>query len=426
MAPTPTDDGAGDRACGRPRRIDCAEPARGLAAGRLHRRRDGRRRPPPTSPRSSAPTRPSPTRTGGCGSSSRWPVCPAPQTRSRAWCARMRPTTSRSPPPTSCGAWRWGTSSACSTAAWRPASATPAARDRLLREIERHQVFGAGQSLPHFIREAPPPFTVKGADRRNVRVLAFGDLGDGSARQKRMAEAMARFHAKTPFDFAVTLGDNFYPAGMAGPADPRWQRDFERLYEPMHIRFYPSLGNHDWVLADSPAAEILYSAKSRLWQMPADRYTFIAGPVQFFALDTNLMTRAQLEWLDRELGAQQGALEDRVRPSPDLLVRRARRRPVAARQPAAAAARARAHLPLRPRPRPAAPRARGRRSLRPRRRRRRRAARDHAPDRARFTRPARTASPSSRAAAARSPSCWWTKTSRRSTASRFTTDGSGD
>jgi tartrate-resistant acid phosphatase type 5 len=176
------------------------------------------------------------------------------------------------------------------------------ARDRLLREIERHQVFGAGQSLPHFIREAPPPFTVKGADRRNVRVLAFGDWGDGSARQKRMAEAMARFHAKTPFDFAVTLGDNFYSAGMSGPADPRWQRDFERLYEPMHIRFYPSLGNHDWVLADSPAAEILYSAKSRLWQMPADRYTFIAGPVQFFALDTNLMTRAQLEWLDRELG----------------------------------------------------------------------------------------------------------------------------
>ena len=126
----------------------------------------------------------------------------------------------------------------------------------MLREIERHQVFGAGQNLPHFIREAPPPFTVKGADRRNVRVLAFGDFGDGSDRQKRMAEAMARFHAKTPFDFAVTLGDNFYPAGMAGPADPRWQRDFERLYEPMHIRFYPSLGNHDWVLADSPAAEI--------------------------------------------------------------------------------------------------------------------------------------------------------------------------
>ena len=55
---------------------------------------------------------------------------------------------------------------------------------------------------------------------------------------------------------------------MTGPADPRWQRDFERLYEPMHIRFYPSLGNHDWVLADSPAAEILYSAKSRSGRCP--------------------------------------------------------------------------------------------------------------------------------------------------------------
>ena len=157
------------------------------------------------------------------------------------------------------------------------------------------QVFAAGQSLPHFLRDAPPPFTIKGASRRNVRVLAFGDFGDGSERQTRMAAAMARFHAKTPFDFAVTLGDNFYPAGMTSPVDPRWQRDFERLYAPMHIRFYPSLGNHDWVLADSPVAEILYSDKSTLWQMPADRYTFIAGPVQFFAVDTNLVTRAQLE-----------------------------------------------------------------------------------------------------------------------------------
>ena len=178
----------------------------------------------------------------------------------------------------------------------------PAARERMLREIERHQVFAAGQSLPHFLRDAPLPFTVKGASRRNVRVLAFGDFGDGSERQTRMAEAMARFHAKTPFDFAVTLGDNFYPAGMASPADPRWHRDFERQYAPMHIRFYPSLGNHDWVLADSPVAEILYSEKSKVWQMPADRYTFIAGPAQFFAIDTNLVTRAQLEWLDRELG----------------------------------------------------------------------------------------------------------------------------
>jgi predicted MPP superfamily phosphohydrolase len=116
---------------------------------------------------------------------------------------------------------------------------------------------------------------------------------------------MARFHADKRFDLAITLGDNFYPAGIATPTDERWQQEFERLYGPLRIPVFASLGNHDWVLADSPAAQILRSAlseKSDHWRMPAARYSFIAGPVQFFALDTNLVTRAQLDWLDAELG----------------------------------------------------------------------------------------------------------------------------
>jgi hypothetical protein len=35
--------------------------------------------------------------------------------------------------------------------------------------------------------------------------------------------------------------------------------------------------------------------------MPAERYTFTAGPAQFFAIDTNLISHAQLDWLDREI-----------------------------------------------------------------------------------------------------------------------------
>ena len=176
-----------------------------------------------------------------------------------------------------------------------------AAHDRLAREIERHQVFAAGQNIPHFLREAPAVFSLGLEKRHQVRVLAFGDFGNGSPRQEHLAESMRRLHADKPFDLAVTLGDNFYPAGMNGPTDPRWQRDFARLYEPMRIPFYPSLGNHDWILADSPAAELLHSAKSDYWRMPALRYSFVAGPVQFFAIDTNLVTRAELDWLDREL-----------------------------------------------------------------------------------------------------------------------------
>ena len=177
----------------------------------------------------------------------------------------------------------------------------PATRERLAREIERHQVFAAGQNLPHFLREAPAAFSLDLDKKASVRVLAFGDFGDGSPRQERVAESIRRLHAQKPFDLAVTLGDNFYPAGVNGPQDPRWQRDFARLYEPMRIRFYPTLGNHDWLQTDSPAAEVLHSAQSSYWRMPATRYTFVAGPMQFFAIDTDLVSRAQLDWLDREL-----------------------------------------------------------------------------------------------------------------------------
>ena len=181
------------------------------------------------------------------------------------------------------------------------ATSDPARRARLAREIERYQVLAAGQNVPRFLREAPPVFDVKVRSPRSVRVLAFGDFGDHSSRQERLAEAMRRYHHEKAFDLAITLGDNFYPAGIASPTDERWQHEFERLYGPMRIPFFASLGNHDWVLADSPAAEILHSSKSDGWRMPALRYSFVAGPVQFFALDTNLVSRAELDWLDAEL-----------------------------------------------------------------------------------------------------------------------------
>ena len=44
--------------------------------------------------------------------------------------------------------------------------------------------------------------------KRVVRVLAFGDFGDGSPRQEHVAEAMRRLHHDKPFDLALTLGDN--------------------------------------------------------------------------------------------------------------------------------------------------------------------------------------------------------------------------
>ncbi len=170
----------------------------------------------------------------------------------------------------------------------------------LALEHERWLAHSRGSRLPGFMQTPPPVFAVKPGGEP-IRVLAFGDFGQGTAFQKTTAAAMLAFHRRQPFDFAITLGDNFYPRGMESPSDPRWKTWWSELYDPLGIRFYASLGNHDWGLADSPAAEYLYALQSPSWRLPATRYSFTAGPAQFFAIDSQLAPEAQLLWLEEEL-----------------------------------------------------------------------------------------------------------------------------
>ena len=171
---------------------------------------------------------------------------------------------------------------------------------QLAREDQRWTSLVRGTTLPSFMQVPPPLFSLKALDQP-IRVLAFGDFGNGSIQQKEVAAAMQRYHQTQPFDFAVTLGDNFYSVGMESPTDPRWKTWWNELYDPLGIKFYVSLGNHDWGSADSPAAEVLYTQSSPSWRLPATYYTFTAGAVQFFALDTNEIPEAQLAWLKEEL-----------------------------------------------------------------------------------------------------------------------------
>jgi hypothetical protein len=153
--------------------------------------------------------------------------------------------------------------------------------------------------LFHYI---PPAVFAAAPPDRPIRVLAFGDFGTGSKGQLQDAATMLAYHRQHPFDFGLTLGDNFYAAGLNNPDNPRWQTQWEQPYEPLHIKIYPVYGNHDYGDPDSPAAELGYSAKSKSWVFPAAYYTYTAGPAQFFAIDTVRLTDDELEWLDQELG----------------------------------------------------------------------------------------------------------------------------
>jgi tartrate-resistant acid phosphatase type 5 len=186
------------------------------------------------------------------------------------------------------------------------ASGDAAVLERLRDEQERWVSLERGTMLPKFFRSPAPVFTAAPADRP-VRVVAFGDFGTGSAAQMALGKTLATYHASRPFDLGITLGDNFYSVGMESPSDPRWQSQWEEVYGPLGITFYAALGNHDWGHPDSPAAEILYSARTTTWRMPSSYYTFSAGPVQFFALDTQsvALSERQLRWLDTELSRSQ-------------------------------------------------------------------------------------------------------------------------
>jgi acid phosphatase len=171
---------------------------------------------------------------------------------------------------------------------------------------QRHADPATDREIPAFeVPAAQPGVTYQ-------RFLAMGDMGTGRADQRRVAEQMAARAEREPIDFMITLGDNFYPAGVQSADDPMWETHFERIYaaESLQVPIYASLGNHDH--GGNTQAQVDYSSRSERWKLPAPYHTFTkplddGEVVQFFVLDTTPIARAypgfrqQLEWLEAEL-----------------------------------------------------------------------------------------------------------------------------
>ena len=159
-----------------------------------------------------------------------------------------------------------------------------------------------GSRLPRFWWQPPPRFEVAPSSKR-IRVVAVGDFGTGNPSQKAVAAAMLQYHKAHPFDFGITLGDNYQDDGPYGPEDPRWQTYWTGHYPALGIRFYASLGNHDWGNPDGPGASMAFARQDGTLRLPSPYYTYTAGPVQFFVINTPLVSEAQLQWLREELAA---------------------------------------------------------------------------------------------------------------------------
>jgi acid phosphatase len=105
-----------------------------------------------------------------------------------------------------------------------------------------------------------------------------------------MAQAAAEIRSR----FVVSVGDNFYPAGVQSADDPQWKRSFEDVYTAPSLQtpWYAALGNHDY--RGHPGAQVDYGRRTTRWRMP-DRSYLVSGAeigipkVDLFVLDTTPM-----------------------------------------------------------------------------------------------------------------------------------------
>jgi 3',5'-cyclic AMP phosphodiesterase CpdA len=125
----------------------------------------------------------------------------------------------------------------------------------------------------------------------SVKFAAIGDNGTGDRPQYEIADQMAKLQATFPYDLVIMLGDNMY--GGQRPAD--FVKKFEEPYKALlgrNVKFQASLGNHD------RPENVNYGP----YNMNGQRYyTYVRKNVRFFALDSTLMDRKQLDWLDNAL-----------------------------------------------------------------------------------------------------------------------------
>lgn len=130
------------------------------------------------------------------------------------------------------------------------------------------------------------------SDRAELVILVFGDAGTGDQAQKTTAAAAHAICQRRACDFAVTLGDNVYPAGVDGLDDDDFVETFEDPFAAFgDFDFWLVLGNHDW--AGNAQAQIDHTLESDRWLMPAQTYVVPGLPdwLTLVAVDTQSVVK---------------------------------------------------------------------------------------------------------------------------------------
>ncbi|XP_024388251.1 purple acid phosphatase 17 [Physcomitrium patens] len=83
-----------------------------------------------------------------------------------------------------------------------------------------------------------------------LNFLAVGDWGrEGTFNQTMVAKQMGRVGRQLRINFVVSVGDNFYQAGLKGPHDTKFKNSFSKVYtaRSLQTQWFAVLGNHDYL-----------------------------------------------------------------------------------------------------------------------------------------------------------------------------------
>jgi len=120
-----------------------------------------------------------------------------------------------------------------------------------------------------------------------IRFAVIGDYGSDSKEEETVSEMVKGWQP----DFIITVGDNNYSVGARVTIDRNIGQYFHEYIYPYEgeygdgadvNRFFPVLGNHDWITSKARAYLDYFS-------LPGNEryYDFVWGPVHFFALDSS-------------------------------------------------------------------------------------------------------------------------------------------
>ena len=130
--------------------------------------------------------------------------------------------------------------------------------------------------------------------KADVTFAVIGDAGSGDEAQFAVARQMVLQRSRFPFDFTLMLGDNIYERGESKYIVPRFEAPYKELLAS-GVRFYAVLGNHDIVKG------LEFQTGYKNFNMGGRRYynfTKGDGLIEFFALDSNKMSKEQLAWIE--------------------------------------------------------------------------------------------------------------------------------